>query len=501
MTTDDRTPRTRASLLRTPIATYGRYGYVVNVFTTRLGREEVARVEWRVPCPPATPGDRVTFKRTLRSFHGAKRVRELEARRFAEALAQVLQLEYEARRFGPLATLVPRSTSTAPGAPTESAYPVLEAALRPTLVTSGPTLGELWAHYEQAHRADWAPRTLVLNRGRWEVLAPGFLPSTTYALSVTPDVLDDWRVALSTIARKHGRAMAGNQIAHHTQLVKSVYAFGVRRGLLAHNPIREYRVRRGRSSKPLAVPAFTSREWARLLAVLDYRKPSDWRAWALIALDGLLAPRSLALLKLQWRDLRGLSFEEPRTVRWRGEHDKVGNERVQPLPRDAVRVLRICRVWARREGYSGDYVFFGAQARTRHRHYTYSALNGQLVRACDRAKVPRLQYQAMHGLRRLSGTRVLEDHGDVNAAADWLGDVDLGALKRSYLRTSPEYLRPVADRKTLPETARQPGRRRASSAPRADRNGDELATTNENAPRSALLSHDANANPKGENEL
>lgn len=509
-------PRSRATPTttprRTPIATYGRYGYVVHVFTDLLGREDVTRVEWRTPVGRHPDTGRVVYHRRFRTFRGAKRSREVEARRFAEALAPVLQMELEVRRYGPLATL------TAPAPVLPAIHPSLQSALPPQAVSpqagspqtvrvvpsGGPTLADLWTLYEKAHRTDWAPRTLKLNRGRWEVLAPGFLPGSTYAVSVTPEVLDDWRVALSTIARKHGQPMAGNQIAHHTQLVKSVFAFAVERGALTHNPIREYRVRRGRSSKPLEVPAFTPREWARLLATLDYRKAAEWRAWAAIALDGLLAPRSLALLKLKWRDLRGISFAEPRTVRWRGENDKVGGDRVQPLPRDAVRVLRICRLWARREGYTGDYVFYGAQERTRDRHYTYSALNGHLVRACERAKVPRLKYQAMHGLRRLSGTRVIEEHGDLNAAADWLGDVDLGALKRSYIRTSPEYLRPIAEAKTLPETARRAsgrGRRPTDQRPAPDTNSNEVATSNENAPRSGILSHGAVDNSLQRNDL
>lgn len=440
---------------RARIAVFGRYGYVVNVYATEVEGEPVARIEWREP----TDLPKV-YRRRTRTFRGGKRAREAEARRVGEIQARVLQVAVEARQRAqwPVGAHV---VSTAEEVPT-AALPMATMIASPPL--DGITLEGLWRLYETANRPDWSPRTLQLSRARWRAFSPEFLPGRTYASTITEDTLDAWRAHLTTFERlKTGEAMAGNQIAHCVQLVKSVFAFGVKRGRLEVNAIATYKVRRGRASKAKKIPAFTPHDWARIIAQLDYRDRGQWRAWAAIALDGLLAPRSNALLNLQWPDIRGIRYPEDRTVTWRGETDKTGNDRLQPLPRDAVRVLRLCALWARREGYAGPFVFFGAQQRTRGGHYTYSALNRHLVGACTRAGVQRIRYQAMHGLRRLRGTRIIEEHGDLNAAADWLGDVDLGALKRSYIRTSPEYLRPIADATSLPAT----GRRRAGDPSKA----------------------------------
>jgi len=103
-----------------------------------------------------------------------------------------------------------------------------------------------------------------------------------------------------------------------------------------------------------------------------------------------------------------------RFIEWPSATDKMGHERRQPLPRDAVRTLRIARVWARRAGYAGDLVFFGAQERTqtKDKPYTYQALNAALLRAEEAAAVPHIAYRAMHGYRRTAGGNVLDATND-----------------------------------------------------------------------------------------
>lgn len=377
----------------------GRYGTTVNVFEMVVNDEAVARVEWRE-----------LGQRKTKTFHGARRDREAAARAYAEGVLDSLQ----------------GGDVVAP-----KRY----------------TVHDLWTAYLTAHAPDWRPKTLVLAKARWKEFVLHVNPHT-WADLVQPETLDTWRLALLTSKRdKTDQAMARNQVAHHIQLVKSVWKFGKQRKLLADNPVADYAVKKGRDYAALEVPEYTPEEWGAILAALPFRDSRRWRPWAAIAIDGMLAPRSRALLQLKWTDID----LDRRLIRWPGETDKLGRVRVQPLPRDAVFVLRVCRVWARRQGYTGSFVFYGVQGRTREATWTYAALNKQLHDAAERAGVRRIKYRAMHSLRRMAGGNVLAATGDITKVGDWLGDTDMRVLKKSYLRARPEGLAAVVATTKLPQ--------------------------------------------------
>lgn len=383
---------------RTAIAKFGRYKGTVNVYGLTLDGEPVARVEWRQ-----------FGQRKTETFRGPKRDRENAAKSYAEGIAERL-------RAG------------------DAPKPVRR------------TVGDLWKAYLTAHGVDWRPKTRTLNASRWRVFTLHVNP-LTFADLVTPETLDTWREQLlSTKTGKTGAPMARNQVAHHIQLVKSVFRFARARKLLTENPIADYAVRKGRDYQPLEVAEFTPEEWGKILAELPYRSTRAWRVWLAIALDGLLAPRSNALLKLEWRDVDLAA----RTVTWRGQLDKVGKTRVQPLPRDAVLAFRVANVWRARIGYAGAYVFPPVQERNAAGHWTYASLNRQLHLACDRAGVGRVKYRAMHGLRRMVGGNVLKVTGDITKVGDYLGDSDVRVLRRSYLRNRPDQLAAVVSAMRLP---------------------------------------------------
>jgi integrase len=383
---------------RTALGTYGRYGATVNVYAMTLNGEPVARAEWRE-----------LGQRKTKTFRGPKRDREQMARAFAEGTADRL-------KGGEVAA--PKRL----------------------------TVGELWTLYLTAQAPDWRPKTLALAKARWRVFVDHVNP-LTFADLVRPETLDSWRkVLLETATDKTKQPMARNQVAHHIQLVKSVWRFGKQRKLLSDNVLADYEVRKGRDYGALEVPEFSPADWGKILRQFSYRDARQWRPWAAIALDGMLAPRSNALLKLRWTDVDMTR----RAIRWPGDTDKVGRTREQPLPRDAVKVLRICRVWARRQEYTGEYVFYGVQVRTRGTHWTYSALNAQLNDACTDAGVKRVKYQGMHSLRRMAGGNVLAATGDITKVGDWLGDTDVRVLRKSYLRQRPEHLATIAAGTALP---------------------------------------------------
>lgn len=370
-------------MTRVKLKSYGSYGATVNVVAAESRGEPVAVVEWR----------EAGVKKS-KQFKGTRRDREAAAKAYGEGMAERLR------------------AGEAP-APTRQ------------------TVKNLWDAYITAHAPDWRPKTLAIARARWQVFMTHVAPHT-YADLVQMETLDSWRKELLETDTRRGVPMARNQVAHHIQLVKSVWRFARQRRLLRENVLADYAVKKGRDYQPMSVPEFTPAEFSRLMAQLSYRTRNTWRIWALIALDGLLAPRSTALLNLRWDDVVG------RTVTWRGELDKVGRTRVQQLPRDAVFVLRVCRVWAAREGRQSPYVFSSRQARTAGKPFTYSSLNAGLHEAARKAGIPRIQYKAMHSIRRMVAGNVLALTGDITKVGLWLGDTDVRVMQRSYLRDRPE---------------------------------------------------------------
>jgi integrase len=405
---------------RTTIASEGAHGTTVHVFADTLNGEPVARVEWRELVG-------MVKRRKTETFRGAKRDREAAAKVFAKAKAEYLR-----------------------GAPVGE--------------RKRYTVADLWEAYVTANTADWRPKTAKLNASRWKVfVGPDALDPYTFADLVTPETLDSFRLRLLSVEReKTGVVMARNQVAHHIQLVKSVWRHARARKLLAENVLADYAVRKGRDYGALEVPEFSPADWSLILSQADYRSALRWRAWAAIALDGLLAPRSNALLHLTWADLDLAA----RLVTWPTETDKLGKRRVQPLPRAAVFALRVAKVWAARDGYTGPYVFYGAQDRSRHKAWTYSALNAALAQLCTEAGVTRAKYQSMHSLRRMRGKSVLEATGDITKVGAWLGDSDVRVLTRSYLRNRPDDLKHVVSGLSLP----------ARTEPKTNTDGNETAT-------------------------
>ena len=368
----------------------GAHGARVSVF-----REEPTRglpylgVEWRE-----------AGVRRSRRFPGVTRAAEREALAFATHVAQVLE--------------------------------------SPTAAVEQLTVRTVWQAFWQAHAPDWRPATRQVNAARWAVVEALLNPHTD-ATTIRGRHLDAVRTALLTTPRRDGETMARNQVAHHLQLVKAVWTWARENDLLPDNPLQPYRIRRGRDYTPLAIPEFQEAEWRRLLAALDYRDPLQWRVWVVVMLAGLLGTRANTLLKLQWAHVDWAA----RCIRWPARTDKLGRARVQPLPRDAMWALRVARVWQQREAPEAVHVFFGAQQRTRRRHWSYQAAVQALHRWCVRLEIPVVRYRAFHAFRRMRARSVVDATGNINSAAQWLGSVDLQTLKASYLRDRPGDLEAV----------------------------------------------------------
>lgn len=384
-------------MARTVIAELGSHGRSVRVFVETFAdrsRQALVRVQWRE-----------NGKLRTESLPNS-RANQKEARAFAEGVVERLRLQ----GAGPQE----RVTMRVLGERFLLAHPVPET---------------------------WRPKTRLTWLARWKVWI-AFIGPDTPIDTVTPESLDEFR------ARLRAQDVAVNQIANHVQLVKSVYRFARARKYLTENPIADYALKLSRDQRRLEVPEFTLDECARILAQLNPKHGRQWRAYVAIVLDALLGGRSNALLNLEWRDVDLAA----RTLRWRPELDKLAKNRVQPLPRDAVRALRIAKVWRARIGYTGPFVLPGAKgARKFDQPYTYQALNYTLRAAAGRAGVPWILYRAMHGFRRMVLNNALALTGNLTRAGQWIGDTDARTLSRSYVRERPEDMRDVAQSINLPK--------------------------------------------------
>lgn len=290
-----------------------------------------------------------------------------------------------------------------------------------------------------AHNSHWRPKmvTSVTNKLKvWLAFTTEHLPVT----DVTPELVDDFRRALrETPRQKTGKPMVAAQIARHVNEVKRLMRFAKARKYVTENPLAEYTMKLGKDEQPMEVPEYTNAEWDALLGALSYRKALEWRPFCCLLLGGILGARQTALRSLRWSDINIAH----RVVTWPKAFDKMGKERKQPLPRDAVFALRIAKVWRVRSRYNGEWVFFGAQARTRHKPWTEQALNEAVHRAEERAGVVHVPYRAMHGFRRTSAGNALEMSNNLKTAGEWIGDSDLKSLQK-YLKSRPEHLQRLA---------------------------------------------------------
>jgi integrase len=413
------------------IKEYGSHGRSVRVFVetfTDPKRQPLVRVEWR------ERDSKGRLKRKTESLPDS-RDNQKRAKAFAEGVAERLALHGVAH-----------------------VQPV--------------TMRELGDRYLLAHPTPetWRPKTRQTFLNRWKVVVAFMTPERRID-TVTPETLDELRAAL------RGQGYAVNQIGNHVQLVKSMFRFARGRKYLSENAIADYAMKLSRDQRRLEVPEWSAQECARILAQLDPKSSRNWRAYVAIVLAALQGTRINALLHLEWRDVDLIE----RTVRWRPELDKLARDRTQPLPRDAVRVLRIARVWRARLKYEGPFVFPAGvveqRGQTREREaweldpkhkragrksrragdkpFTYSGIHGALKDAAARAGVRWIDYRAMHGFRRFILNQVLGQTGNLTRAGQWIGDTDVRTLTRSYVRSRPEELRDVANAVRLPELAEE----------------------------------------------
>lgn len=301
------------------------------------------------------------------------------------------------------------------------------------------TLRELRDRHVAAKTSEWRANTLRLLYWRWDKLEL-YMPDGqhTPAASVTREDLDGLK---NDLLKKH----SPNQVRMAIKAVTSVFRWGVDRDLIPPTKLVTYTAKFSKDVENAApkMGEFSATDRAKIMAALDPRDSRQWRAWALSTLFAYCAPRQTAARHLEWPDIDFAAG----TIRWRPETDKMGGERVQPMPEPVRDAFWVAYGWRIAQGYTGRFVFYSAKQRMRadDRPFTYQGYAAALDEACGRAKVNRDKYQGAHAFRRGVATDIHERTGSTRTAADWIGDKSVKVVDRHYIKTRQEGLKRTAD--------------------------------------------------------
>lgn len=339
------------------------------------------------------------------------------------------------------------------------------------------TLRELWEKYVAALEPSVRAKTLDNYEGRWRKFEL-WAGKDREARTITREDLDLFRGEIAHHAPNQVRAMFA--------AVLRVFRFGIDRDLVPPSKLLNYEVKFKRGEgKALDIPEYAPDEARRILAQFDPRDARDWRGYVATYLFAFAGPRQNAARHLEWTDVDLAAG----TIRWRAALDKMGEDRVQPVPPQVLEALWVAYGWRIATGYTGRYVLFrpglgtrdlsngGARsarqaaraARTVDQPWSYSAYNARLLKAERAAKVPHVKYRAAHGFRRFVVTEAHARTGNLVLAGRYVGDRDLRTLTRSYVKDRPEELQSVA---ATVAAALTKGNETATAAPNGTAEGD-----------------------------
>jgi len=326
-------------------------------------------------------------------------------------------------------------------------YERLTSKVAPTIAPI--TVRELYEKYVTAKETEWSHNTLRLSNERWGKFEL-FVGRSKVAHDVTRETLDELKKAL---LQRH----SPNQVRHILKTVTTVYLWGVDRDLVPPTKVTNYQIKFRRSALATApkMAEYTEEERLAIIAALDPRSKKEWRAWVANTILAYCGPRADATLQLEIDDID--IDETSGQIRWRPETDKMGTERLQPMPAPVVDALWVALGWRQYDRYEGRFIFYGAQRRTRgaplrrhdQRHakarttlegvtvnekpWSYQALNAAIHRAEKRAGIAHVKYRAAHGHRRGVAGDVHAATGSEKKAADWIGDKSVRVVRDRYL--------------------------------------------------------------------
>lgn len=258
------------------------------------------------------------------------------------------------------------------------------------------SLRQLWERYAAAEFPALREKSKKLYREywmRWETMwGRDFVAERT-----TLDMANQFRAALA----RQGKAVS--TIRHSIETVKMVYKWGERHELLERNRIALYEFKVGKEQRKAPPAEYTDEEYERLIAKLDPKKATEWRAWVALTICREQGVRQNSVLHLQWDDMNN------GTVIWRAEWDKMGKKWSQPVRERTLVAFEVAAHWREKAVYFGPWVLFSGSSKNKSACYTIGALYLALRGAEKRAGIKHLPQRGAHGLRRLLA-------GDINAA-------------------------------------------------------------------------------------
>ena len=292
-----------------------------------------------------------------------------------------------------------------------------QVAAKPTIARL--TTRELWAAYEAAEFPALRARTKKIYAASWRDWTL-FYGADTIAEDFGIQQAYEFRRSLET------RGLATETVRNIITNVRVVYRAGERHELIAKNKWHLYvhKIAKEKRTQPRA--EYRSDEFLAIWRALDQTRRGQWRPWAAIGLLGIYGNRQNEILQMQWSWVEGDTINVPEYAVKTGEASALG---LFPLTRA---ILDTAREWAKKEGYTGEYVLFPGDAsdRTKQLHYSIQSLTNALHLAEARAGVPTIKWRAGHGFRRGLVGDLADKTGDIMLALQAIGDRDISMASR-----------------------------------------------------------------------
>lgn len=315
---------------------------------------------------------------------------------------------------------------------------VAEAEQKPSEEKPPLTVRELWTAYLAAEAEHLRPNTLRLYRDAWRTWEQ-FITPDAVAEALTIQQIHEYRKTLD------GRKLATATVQDAIRNVRIVYNWSERNELIRVNKwhLFVYKVAKEKRTKPRA--EYRADEFLAIWQALNPEWRGQWRAWVAVGLLGIYGNRQNEILNLRWSWMQGDAVRIDPSVVKTGEE---GALTLFPLTRS---ILDVARAWARREGYTGDYVLFPGQAAGRlhpskQAHYSIQSLTDAIHSAEERAGVEAIKWRAGHGFRRGLVGDLVDTTGDVTLALQAVGDRDLSMAKHYRLRRNDKVDAAVQER-------------------------------------------------------
>jgi integrase len=309
----------------------------------------------------------------------------------------------------------------------------------------GLTLRALWIRYERANGESWRPKTRRGYEEYRDALEDHFTPTAKVA-EITLDDVDEFRTKRRAQKNRRGEKMAHSQVRRQIGFLRQLMNFAEGRELIPRNRLRAYRYVVPKSERDARPGEYSRTELLAIAAQLA--EPRHWRPRGIVTLCGSLGTRINAVLHLKWADVD----LDAKTVIWRADFDKLGQERTQPLTPRAHAALLEAQAnrhkdvpwvfWAVSSGEGhARRAHRAATGAVEGRPYHYNSVHYHLTEASARAGVPHLPGRAFHGLRRMN----VGDLNDLSLAAAWLGQASL-KITAGYDRERKERTEQARDR-------------------------------------------------------